>query len=333
MNSAHIALVGSETARQRSRHRILRFVRALALSGGALIVCRVKFLDLRKIRAQMVSLGPLISLLSLLLFPSWAHAWEAGGFSTPESALSDPETRFIYVSNINGSPTAEDNNGFISKLSPEGEMVELEFIKGTRGSPLHAPKGLAIRGKTLYVTDIRWVRAYDLGSGEHLLSLDLSGLGATFLNDLAFDSEGNLFASDTDADSVFKIEAGGGHRVSLLLRDHRLKGPNGLLFLPEGRRLLCVTWGGEILQLAPGPLRSLLKEGFKNLDGLDHDGRGNLYFSDFTAGKVYRLRGDGVVETLLSGLRNPADISVDRRGGQLLVPEFSGHTLRGFPLR
>lgn len=293
-----------------------------------------KFLDLPKIRSRTVSLGPLISFLWLLLFSPSAFAWEVGGFSTPESVLSDPEKRLIYVSNINGSPTAEDNNGFISKLSTEGKMVELEFIKGTRRSPLHAPKGLAIRGRTLYVTDIRWVRAYELESGKSLWSLDLSGLGAAFLNDLTIDKEGNLFVSDTATDSVFKIEVGGDHRVSLFMRDPRLKGPNGLLSLPEGRRLLCATWkGGEVLQLAPGPLRRLLQGRFKNLDGLDHDGKGNLYFSDFTAGKVYRLRADGVVETVLSGLRNPADISVDRRGGQLLIPEFSGHTVRGIPLR
>src|SRR5437764_1461290 len=42
------------------------------------------------------------------------------GFLTPESVLHDPVQDIYFVSNINGSPTAKDNNGFISRVRPDG---------------------------------------------------------------------------------------------------------------------------------------------------------------------------------------------------------------------
>src|SRR6266851_4924042 len=42
------------------------------------------------------------------------------GFLTPESVLHDPVQDIYFVSNINGGPTTKDNNGFISRVRPEG---------------------------------------------------------------------------------------------------------------------------------------------------------------------------------------------------------------------
>ena len=47
--------------------------------------------------------------------------WE--GFATPESVLYDVESDTYLVSNINGSPLAVDNNGFIWRIAPEGEVT------------------------------------------------------------------------------------------------------------------------------------------------------------------------------------------------------------------
>src|SRR5262249_52756837 len=81
------------------------------------------------------------------------------GFKTPESVLYDPEQDLYLVSNINGKPIDADSNGFISKVSPEGKVVELMWIDGSKKtSSLNAPKGLAISGNLLYVADITFVR-------------------------------------------------------------------------------------------------------------------------------------------------------------------------------
>src|SRR5262245_19992516 len=77
------------------------------------------------------------------------EVWSLGGFKEPESALFDPQRNVIYVSNVAGDAKAKDGIGFISKVSPDGKLIELEWVKGLNG-----PKGLVMNGNKLYVSDI-----------------------------------------------------------------------------------------------------------------------------------------------------------------------------------
>src|SRR5215472_16538367 len=49
------------------------------------------------------------------------------GRATPESVLYDGQNDRYLVSNINGKPTDADNNGFISILSPDGQVTTLKW--------------------------------------------------------------------------------------------------------------------------------------------------------------------------------------------------------------
>src|SRR5688572_25512308 len=65
------------------------------------------------------------------------------GFMTPESVLHDAAGDMYLVSNINGAPAAKDDNGFISRLRPDGQIDVLEWITGDSANvTLHAPKGM-----------------------------------------------------------------------------------------------------------------------------------------------------------------------------------------------
>lgn len=88
-----------------------------------------------------------------------AERVEVTGFSTPESVVHDAVDDVYLVSNINGEPLAEDGNGFISRVTPDGEVEALRWIDGEAdGVELNAPKGMAVLGDTLYVADIDCVR-------------------------------------------------------------------------------------------------------------------------------------------------------------------------------
>ncbi|GAG56131.1 unnamed protein product [marine sediment metagenome] len=72
---------------------------------------------------------------------------EKVGFKKPESVLHDPQADLYLVSNIVGKALEKDERGFISKLSPDGKVLELKWIEGGRdGVKLNAPKGMAIAG-------------------------------------------------------------------------------------------------------------------------------------------------------------------------------------------
>lgn len=282
-------------------------------------------------------------LAGIVLGASQAWAFEVHGLSTPESMIVDPQTGHYYVSNINGSPVEKDNNGFITKLRPDGSIQALAFIQGGRdGVVLHAPKGLALRKETLYVADIDAIRAFDTKTGKLVATIDLSPLGAKFLNALAIDPTGVIYVSDTtifvDKDAlptVFRIGTENQHRASVFARDRALAWPNGLTIHPTTKRLLVATWGpGTILELGPeGDISIMLApDTWKDLDGLDYDASNNLYVSSFSEGTIYRITPDLTVSQIASGLGAPADIHVDRGRQQLLVPLFKAHTAKTIAL-
>src|SRR5512146_3108429 len=120
------------------------------------------------------------------------------GFSSPESVLHDSAQDVYFVSNINGSATAKDGNGFISRVTPEGAVVNLRFIEGGKnGVVLNAPKGMALAGDTLWVADIDAVRAFDARTGAPLDSVSLSTLAAVFLNDITATRSGGGSSSSS----------------------------------------------------------------------------------------------------------------------------------------
>jgi len=117
------------------------------------------------------------------------------GFLTPESVLYDSAQDIYFVSNINGSPTAKDNNGFIiSRVRPDGAVENLKFIEGGHnGVTLHAPKGMALRGDTLWLADIDAVRAFNAKTGSPGRPGGPERPGGVFLNDIAVAQNGALY--------------------------------------------------------------------------------------------------------------------------------------------
>src|SRR2546428_11228715 len=189
--------------------------------------------------------------------PPAAKVATVAGFLTPESVLRDTTQDIDFVSNINGSPTAKDNNGFISRVRPDGAVESLKFIEGGHsGVTLNAPKGLAIRGDTLWVADIDVVRAFDARTGAARDSVSLASLGAVFLNDIAIAQTGALYITDTGIrfddvgnalhpgpDRIFRV--GPDRKVTVAVRGDTLGWPNGITLDAVGRRFIIVQYGGE----------------------------------------------------------------------------------------
>jgi sugar lactone lactonase YvrE len=285
----------------------------------------------------------LVFVLMTITLP--ARAFEVTGLSTPESFIVDEESGNYYISNINGAPPQKDHNGFITRLAPDGKITALKFIEGGRdGVTLHAPKGLSVIGRVLYVSDIDAVRGFDKDTGKLLHTIDLQEMGALFLNDLTHDDRGNLYVSDTAVfvdskapGTIFKIETQNQHRASILVRDPSLGAPNGLMIHPKTKRLMANTWGaGKILEILPdGKIRIFIEApAWQDLDGLDYDNNGNLYTSSFTEGIIYKVSPDMKISVVKDDLTTPADVNMDRKNNLLLIPFFNGHaaaTLRTGP--
>src|SRR5829696_3949958 len=94
----------------------------------------------------------------------------------PESARYDRDLDIWFVSNVNGTSVAKDNNGYISRLRPDGTPYNLKFIEGgKKGVTLNAPKGLSIIGDTLWVADVDFARAFNKRTGAALANVTIQG--------------------------------------------------------------------------------------------------------------------------------------------------------------
>jgi len=260
------------------------------------------------------------------------------GFSAPESALHDARADVYLVSNIDGSPAAKDGNGFISRVSPEGEIVELRWIDGAaEGVTLHGPKGMGLLGDTLVVADIDVVRLFDRTTGEPVGTWAVDG--ATFLNDVAVAADGTVYVSDTgvrftDAGpedtgtSGIHAFAPDGSRRTLETGD--LTGINGVAVLAG--EVYGVTYGtGRIFAIEDETVSDLPELPGLGLDGIVATDQG-LLISDWDTETVYRLRLNGSVAVVARNIASPADIGLDRRRGRLLIPGLTTGNLLLAPL-
>jgi DNA-binding beta-propeller fold protein YncE len=251
---------------------------------------------------------------------------------SPYSFISSQTGKEYFISNVNGDPEKADNNGFITKLDAGGKILGLKFIEGGRDNiTLHAPKGMALVDRVLYVADLDTVRGFDATTGRSTAAIRLSdgaasGSSRVSLTDIAFDGKGLLYGSDQRANRIYRIDLAS-QTASVLIADTALSGPAGLAVHPKSGHVIVVSWDkGKIFDIAPdGALTELVSNGFfsgrfKNLRGIDFDRWGNMYVSDFTTGKVWRMTWDKRFQVIAEYLPSPGDLGIDRTNNLILVP-------------
>ncbi len=233
--------------------------------------------------------------------------WQLNDLDRPESAYVDVETGIIYLSQIVGAGDAMDGEGYISKVSLDGEMLDEHWVSG-----LNAPKGIRAVNGTLYVSDIDAIVAVDMETGE---ARRIAVEGATFLNDVAAGPDGGVYATDMRNSRIIAINRN--DEVSVFLDGPEVECANGLL-VHDGR-LIVGGWasGGEITDTAIGHLFALdfdskektliTPEPAANLDGIEIDGTGGYVVTDWKSGKVLHISGEGEVTELMELTQGTAD--------------------------
>lgn len=253
------------------------------------------------------------------LTPAWKTTAELMG---PESVIYHPGSDSLYVSNVNGSPDAVDGNGFISRLSDEGEILDLYWLDG-----LDAPKGLALKDDTLYVADIDELVVIDINSKSIVQRYPMAS--AKFLNDVAIDQQGRVYVSDMMTNQIYRLADG---EFTLWMDDPNLEAPNGLLV--ENNKLIIGSWGNMTDGFAtdiPGHLKVLdletrdiqsLGDGLPvgNLDGVEADGKGNYLVTDWMNGRLLLISPNGASETLIEFEQGSADHTVMPEKNLVIVP-------------
>lgn len=247
--------------------------------------------------------------------------WETENkLEVPESVCYDEDRDLLYISNISGNPTEKDQNGFISRVSLNGEIKDLKWVEG-----LNAPKGMGITGGYLYVTDIDRVHKIDLESGtvEQTFTVD----EAKFLNDIAVRTNGEVYISDMVTSKIYRIK---NNQIALWLSDEKLNRTNGLfttanyLYIGMADRIIRTSYTAKNIE---NYIQNTV-----GIDGLEHYQGDSFLFSDWQ-GRVFIGGPDQKPVKVLdtrSVKKNAADIEYSKTYNMLFVPTFSANTVAAY---
>jgi hypothetical protein len=243
------------------------------------------------------------------------------GFNQPEAVRYDPDQDLYFVSNFGpGDAQAKDNNGYISQMTPDGQVSKPRFIAGgVAGVTLHAPRGMYIVGDTLWVADEDAVRGFNRRTGAPLATAIFSAYKLGFLNDVAAGPDGE-YVTDTGTETIYHIAKG---RVDVALQDKALGGPNGITWDAANSRFIVVPYGGDSVIRA-------WKSGSKTLDVIGKstsnkfDGvevlPGNLVLASSQGDSSLHLFSGSTGRPIIKTGGAPADIAIDTKRNRVAVP-------------
>jgi len=250
-------------------------------------------------------------------------------FSQPESAYfytsgsTDPGVYFI-------SSTNGDDMGWVSKLAADGSMINSRWA-----TDLRHPMGMRVSGNRLWINNTTEVVGLNLDNPSDRIVHPIDG--AISLNDLATDSSGHAYLSDSMNSRVVRVDLATGENSTYI--STLPSSPNGVLV--QGDRLYIASWGvmsdrpeerAEWITKTAGDLYWVsLKDSTKsrhiivlelgNLDGVEIDQKGNIYVSDWESGKLYKISsGTKTVVGLGQYGQGLADIGLNSLTGELALP-------------
>ncbi len=250
-------------------------------------------------------------------------------FSQPESAYfytsgsTDPGVYFI--SSTNGNDV-----GWVSKLAADGSMIDSRWA-----TDLRHPMGMRVSGKRLWINNTTEIVGLNLDNPDDRIVHPIDG--AISLNDLATDSSGHAYVSDSMNSRVVRVDLATGENSTYI--STLPSSPNGVLI--QGDRLYIASWGvmsdrpeerAEWITKTAGDLywvslkdskksRHIIVPELGNLDGVEIDQKGNIYVSDWESGKLYKISsGAKMVVDLGQYGQGLADIGLNSLTGELVLP-------------
>lgn len=262
--------------------------------------------------------------------PDQPFAIGDSGLHRPESALHDHTADVYLIANVNGSPFAADANGFISRFQPDGTPLEVRWIDGTLADvTLNAPWGMAIRGDTLFVTDIDAVRLFRRADGRPAGTWRVAE--ATSLRGITVDARGTIYVTDagvragpsglepTGRDAVYRFDSTGA--AVRLVQGTALGHPYGIV-AHEGRLFIVTAGTGRVIYVDPasGQISGFPAPPTGDLQGIVVTRTGEYLVSSRDGDAVYGLSGGVRYETVVSDVGAPGGIGYDAIRDRVLVP-------------
>lgn len=266
---------------------------------------------------KQLSLSAIVMLTHTILFAqhSLEKIWESDSLTLkgPESVLFDSTSNSLYVSSM--------GSGTIVRMDLDGKVIQKDWVTG-----LNSNKGSALFNGLLYTAETSAVAVIDVDKASVVKRIPVEG--AVMLNDLAVDSTGVIYVSDTRTGKVHKIE---GDKPALYLEN--IPGANGLLTVHSD---LYVA-GSTIFQKvnAKKEITTIANDFESGLDGIVMVAAGEFVLSNYK-GILYYVKADGTNQKLLDSRASGImanDIGYDDKTRTLYVPSFGTNQIIAYKVK
>lgn len=276
----------------------------------------------------------LLSLLAVVFSATGLFAFETTGFQNPYGVIVDEKTGFIYVSNTNGLPDARDDNGFISRLKGDGTVDQIKFVDGAaKEITLHAPKGMAIIGTTLYVADIDKLHAFDLASGKQLFDVNFGNLPIQHFYDVCLGPDNALYLADGPGSVIYHINLSKMHEVTPFASGEALGQPRSVMwYQPRQIFIVGATGSGQVLAFDQAGKRQFVPAiSFKGPGGMAADDAGNIYITSPTTPAIYRIAPNFALFSFVLSVSSPTDAAWQASAKQIIITSYDANIVQSMP--
>lgn len=241
--------------------------------------------------------------------------WESDSLSirNPESALYDPISNSLYISSM--------GSGSVVRLDADGKLIKKDWVTG-----LNSNKGSALFNGLFYTAETSAIAVIDVAKASVIKRIPIEG--AVMLNDLAIDSKGIIYVSDTRTGKVYRVE---GDKPTLYLEN--MPGANGLLTVNTDLYVLAST---SFLKVDAKKVITKIADGFESgLDGIVMPAENEFILSNFQ-GILWYVKADGTKQLLLDSRKDRImsnDISYDSKTKTLYVPSFGTNRIIAYKVK
>lgn len=241
--------------------------------------------------------------------------WESDSTTVrnPESVLYDSISNSLYVSSM--------GSGTVARMDINGKVIKKDWVTG-----LNSNKGSALFNGLFYTAETSAIAVIDVDKGTIVKRIPVEG--AQMLNDVAMDSKGIIYVSDTRAGKVYRIED---DKPAVYLEN--MPGANGLLTVNSDLYVLTST---SFQKVDANKVITTISDGFESgLDGIVMIAENEFIISNYK-GILYYVKADGTKQVLLDTRANKImsnDISYNRKTKTLYVPSFGTNRIIAYKVQ
>ncbi|MEW7289941.1 hypothetical protein [Aquimarina sp. 2304DJ70-9] len=231
------------------------------------------------------------------------------GLLNVESILYDKANQVFYATN--GIHYKVGENGFISKISKNGDLLELKWITG-----LNRPTGMAIHNSILYVADVNSLVLINTKTGK-IIERFLEPTANSGLNDVAINKKGEIYVSASFIHSILKLNKG---RLEIWLKEEeKLKWANGLI--AEDKQIVVAGLDLSSINIDSKQVtRIALNSSVKDFDGIAPDGLGGYFLTTVENSSLFYFDGQNSIYKLMEDSAYFGDITFNSNLKKLYAP-------------